>query len=310
MRQVFLCQPGYDDIIRCGREIISDRGIFVDKKRYILHVVDSEGTPSDKLKVMGLDTKKTTMPKIVSTKLNKFIERLLKGDTWDNMANDIVEYKEYLLQNEDVRIIGLPKGIKGIEEYTKKYEEAEKQAKKHREKNNCSLPGHIAAAICYNKCLDTFNDKASLRITSGMKIKVFYLTHMIFDRFTSIALPTDIEVIPDWFYSKCEIDKEKHIARLVDNPLRNIIKAINKIPPNKQERVFTSIIGDDVSFESMRTTQVKKEKVSNEAQNTAAETIFGVVLQEEDPKQVPPVVDDTAAQKNKQNKLADDIFGL
>lgn len=310
MRQTFLCQPGYDDIIRCGREVVSDRGIFVDKKRYILHVVDNEGVPADKLKVMGLDTKKTTMPKVISVELNKFIERLLKGDSWDNVANDIVEYKDELLQNEDVRVIGLPKGIMGIEEYTKKYEIAEKQAAERGEKNNCVLPGHIAAAICYNKCLDKFNDKASLRITSGMKIKVFYLTHILFDRFTSIALPTDIEVIPNWFYDNCEIDKEKHITRLVDNPLRNIIKAINRIPPNKQERVFTSIVGDDVSFESMRTTRVKKEKVSNEAQNTVAETIFGVVVQEEDPKQVHPVVDDTAAQKHKQNKLADDIFGL
>ena len=54
MRDAFLCNPGFDDIIKCGREIVSDRGIFVDKKRYILHLVDLDGKPVDKMKVMGL----------------------------------------------------------------------------------------------------------------------------------------------------------------------------------------------------------------------------------------------------------------
>jgi len=65
MQQTFLCTPGFDNIIKAGREIVSDRGIFVEKKRYILHIVDLEGKTVDKMKVMGLDTKKTTIPKHV-----------------------------------------------------------------------------------------------------------------------------------------------------------------------------------------------------------------------------------------------------
>jgi DNA polymerase elongation subunit (family B) len=68
MRESFLCSEGFDDIIKTGREIVSDKGIFVDKKRYFLHIADDEGYRCDKIKVMGLDTKKTTLPKEVSHK--------------------------------------------------------------------------------------------------------------------------------------------------------------------------------------------------------------------------------------------------
>ncbi len=64
MQEAFLCQEGYP-AISAEREIVSDRGIFVDKKRYILHVADLSGKTVDKMKIMGLDTKKTTMPKEV-----------------------------------------------------------------------------------------------------------------------------------------------------------------------------------------------------------------------------------------------------
>lgn len=232
MRKNFLCGPEYDDIIKAGREVVADRGIFVDKKRYVLHVVDNEGQEADKLKVMGLDTKKTTLPKVVSDKLNSFVERLLKGETWDSIAEDIVEYKEYIRTTKDVMSIGLPKGIKGIEEYSEKlriYGDGQR------------LPGHVAAAIHYNKRIEEYDDKESLPISSGMKIKVFYLTSK-FDRFKSIAIPTDAEQVPQWFIDNFTIDREAHIERLVDNPLQNIIKAVGYEVPSKQSLLVDTLL--------------------------------------------------------------------
>ena len=84
MRDTFLCSVDYDEFIITGREVVSDRGLFVDKKRYLLHIIDNEGEKCDKLKVMGVDTKKTTMPAHVSKKLNHFLERFLKGEDWDD----------------------------------------------------------------------------------------------------------------------------------------------------------------------------------------------------------------------------------
>ena len=231
MQDTFLCNPEFDDKISADRELVSDRGIFVDKKRYILHIVDLEGKSIDKLKVMGLDTKKTTLPKEVSIKLNGFIERYLKGEEWDIIATDIVAYKDQLKNGNDVMAIGLPRGIKGIEEYTEKY----------RFGSDVRLPGHVAAAIHYNECLDRYNDKENVTIVTGMKIKVFYLTQT-YGRFKSIALPTDIEAAPEWFIENFKVAMPAHIERLVDKPLENIIKAIGKCSPSHQSLLTDSLL--------------------------------------------------------------------
>lgn len=222
MRDTFLCTTGYDDIIKAGREIVSDRGIFVEKKRYILHVVDKEGKRKDELKVMGLDTKKTNLPKGVGDKLNGFVERYLKGEQWDAIAQSIVDYKIQLSTVENIMDIGLPKGIKNVDKYTSEYS-------LHGDKTR--LPGHVAAAIYYNLCLEKYDDRDSIPITSGMKIKVFYLKGQ-HGKFKSIAIPTDNDKVPPWF-TDFEVDVEAHILRLVDNPLSNIIKAIGEEVPTQ-----------------------------------------------------------------------------
>lgn len=231
MRKTFLCNPGFDNIIKAGREVVSDRGIFVEKKRYIIHLIDLDGKSVDKMKVMGLDTKKTTLPAAVSKELNKFIERFLKGESWDTVAESIVEYKDKLINSKDITLLGLPKGVKGVEEYTQKYRE---------EGDAARLPGHVAASIYYNVCLEQFNDKVSLEIQSGMKIKVFYLIGK-HGKFKSIALPSDVEVVPQWFFDNFRVDKDAHIKRLVDNPLENILKAIDKEPPTKHTLLVASL---------------------------------------------------------------------
>lgn len=232
MQETFLCNPGFDNIIKAGRELVSDRGIFVEKKRYILHIVDLDGKEVDKMKIMGLDTKKTSIPRPVSTTLNHFIEELLKGKDWNEISLQIVEYKKQLRNTTNILDIGLPKGISDADGYTKRFEMD----------SNTRLPGHVAAAIHYNMMLDKHNDKNSLRIRSGMKIKVFYLTGN-HGKFKSIALPTDTEIIPEWFVKEFQpqIDFDAHIERLVDNPLKNILKAIDKDVPSEKSIFIDSL---------------------------------------------------------------------
>ena len=232
MRETFLCTDEYDDIIQCEREVVSDRGIFVDKKRYILHLVDLDGWKCDKIKVMGLDTKKTTLPKEVSVKLNGFVERFLKGETWQSIASDIVDFKTEVETTTDVMSIGLPKGVKGIESYAALYEE---------NGNDQFLPGHVAASIFYNICRKQFNDNESMEIMSGMKIKVFYLNRQ-YGKFKSIAIPVDTEQVPDWFLEHFTISRKDHVLRLVDKPLNNIIKAIGEVTPSKQSIFVDSVL--------------------------------------------------------------------
>ena len=227
MRKAFHCQPEYDLQVKCGREVVSDHGLFVEKKRYILHVVDNEGETVDKMKIMGLDIKKTTLPKIISAKLTDFIRRLLYGEDWKSIAIDIVVYKEQLMAFDNLIDVGLPKNVNNLEKYEMVYRVDGVKAR---------LPGNVAAALHFNERLKEYDDHDTEVITSGTKIRVYYLKNKMLGKFTSIALPSDIEHIPDWFTDNFvpQIDKEKQLSRLVDNPLQNILKAIDVAVPTAQ----------------------------------------------------------------------------
>ena len=230
MRDTFLCTPGFDDIIKTGREIVADRGIFVDKKRYFLHLVDSDGYKCDKIKVMGLETKKTAMPKFIAKKLNSFIERYLKGTTWEEIAVEVVDFKTELEKMTNIIPLGITIGILKLEQYTEEYEND----------NGCRLPGHVRAAILYNMSLIKYNDVVNLPIISGSKIKKYQLYNPD-GKWKTMAFPADIEELPEWFTENYKLDFPAQCERLVDKPLGNIIKAIGKEPPSKQ-----SLLTDDM----------------------------------------------------------------
>jgi hypothetical protein len=80
-----------------------------------------------------------------------------------------------------------------------------------------------------------------MRIMTGMKIKVFYLTQK-YGKFKSIAIPVDIEQVPPWFLEKFTILREAHIQRLVDNPLNNILRAIGKKAPSRQQLLVDDLL--------------------------------------------------------------------
>jgi DNA polymerase elongation subunit (family B) len=232
MKDKFLCTGEFDDIIKCGREVVADHGIFVGKKLYILHLVDVEGKAVDKMKVMGLSIKKTTLPAAVSSRIEGFVERLLKGEDWKDISHSIINYKDELRGSANIMDIGLPKGVNGVEEYTREYAIYGESTK---------MSGHGAAAVFYNMLLDQYNDKTSPKIMSGMKIKVFYVKGN-YGKFKSVAIPTDINVVPQWFLDNFRIDYDAHILRLIDRPLDNILKAIDKPVPTKQSMLVDSFL--------------------------------------------------------------------
>lgn len=223
MTDAFLCNPGFDNIIAAGREVVAARGIFVTPKRYILKVINLDGDDCNYLKVMGLDTKKTILPPYVQKALNKFLERLLDGDDWNDIAVDVVALKDRMKYELDVIELGLPKGCNNVEKYTIENDNNVK----------ARVPGHVRAAIYYNKCLARNKDTRSMKITSGMRVNVFYLLQPD-KKYKSIAVPVDIEEVPDWFYETIEVDKTAQLLRLIDNPLKNVLKAIGKEPPTHQ----------------------------------------------------------------------------
>lgn len=238
MRRAFLCTPGYDTLIKAGREVVTSAGIFVDKKRYVLHLINLDGKKVDKLKVMGLEMRKTTTPKPIQVFLKDVVMMVLKDEDWDIIDDHILEQKRSVANKMDILDIGLPKGCNGIDEYTPKYHENLNMGIKAKGKHR--IPGHVMAAIHYNQCIEKYQDKESMPIVANMKIKVFYLKSPV-NGFKNIALPTDIEFVPSWFKEEFKIDRGLHSAKLVDANLGHIFDAINRDVPTFQSKLVETM---------------------------------------------------------------------
>ena len=235
MREAFLCQPKFDEHIKCGREVVTDSGIFVDKKRYVLHLVDLDGNKVDKLKVMGLEMRKTTTPKPIQKFLQEVVARILREENWDEINDHIIDYRDNVVFNMDLMDIGLPKGVNKVEEYAQK-----KILKTNEHGKKYAIPGHVSATLHFNHCLQKYGDVENDPISSNTKIKVFYLTKPV-DGFKSIALPTDMTRIPAWFTENFRIDRTLHAAKLIDNNLGHIFRAIKQEVPTHQTKLFNSL---------------------------------------------------------------------
>lgn len=232
--EAFLCTEDYKSLISAELDVIASKSIFIKKKYYVMQLLYSEGAPVDKIKLMGVSLKKTTIPKPVAKKLTQFIEDLLRGKDWKEISQEIVDYREWILLDAPVQVLGLPKGIKGINEKEAEYRAGDTKVK---------LSGHASASLFYNLCVDQYDDKDSFKIKSGMKIRTYYLNKK-FGRFKSIALPTDMKVPPDWFTEHFYgiIDKEAQAIRLIDKPLNNILHAIGKRVPSHQSILFDELV--------------------------------------------------------------------
>jgi hypothetical protein len=132
------------------------------------------------------------------------------------------------------------------------------------------LPGHVAASILWNIMLEKYDDKESIKISSGTKIKVYYLTKKIAAKFkdssyqsnkdlldseyedsediekqfTSIAIPTDTKKIPKWFISEYKnlIDIDAQLFRLIDKSLEQIITPANLEVPSVQGLLLDDLL--------------------------------------------------------------------
>ena len=72
----------YQNKMVMGREVIADKAIWTAKKRYILNVHDNEGVrlAKPKLKMMGIETAKSSTPQWVREKLEDALKVVMKGD--------------------------------------------------------------------------------------------------------------------------------------------------------------------------------------------------------------------------------------
>jgi DNA polymerase elongation subunit (family B) len=212
------------EIIKCGREITGESGLFIKKKRYAIMVYDSEGTRYDidgkpgKVKAMGLDLKRSDTPVVIQDFLKDILNDLLTNKDEEYIIEKIIEFKKSF-KGKPSWEKGSPKRVNKLTHYGK----IMLTEKEERGKGNkvATIPGHVRAAVNWNTLRKMHRDNHSIEIQDGMKTIVCKLKDNPLG-FTSIGIPTDESNIPDW-YKELPFNDELMETALIDKKVENLL---------------------------------------------------------------------------------------
>jgi len=208
------------EIIKCGREITGESGLFITKKRYAVLVYDNEGKRLDikgkpgKVKAMGLDLKRSDTPPIVQDFLSDILNDTLLGATSDEIIVKIKDFK-YEFHDKPSWEKGTPKRVNNLTKYGN-MEKAQGKA---------NMPGHVRAALNWNNMRNMNNDNYSAQIVDGMKTIVCKLKPNPLG-WTSIGYPTDETHLPEWF-KELPFDDQLMEDTIIDKKLSNLLGVLD-----------------------------------------------------------------------------------
>jgi DNA polymerase elongation subunit (family B) len=220
MEQAFHCPRELGTVIRGGREIVASKGLFITKKRYAVLYYDKEGKRTDvngkpgKVKVMGLDLKRSDTPKVIQDFLSAVLDDVLTGSTRDEIVEKIRNFK-YEFKERPGWEKGSPKRVNNLTMYSKK-EQREGRA---------NMPGHVRAAMNWNAMRKMNSDNYTMHIVDGMKTIVCKLKNNALG-WTSIGYPTDELHLPQWF-KELPFDDAEMEATVIDGKIDNLLGVLD-----------------------------------------------------------------------------------
>ena len=203
----------YDQKMTMKRENIADRGIWTAKKRYILNVWDSEGVryKEPKLKIMGLETARSSTPAYFRTKLYDAF-KMIVTKTNDDLIKYIEDIKKET-NSQDYSEISFPRGVNGLNKYQSKSDIYQK-----------GTPIHVRGALLYNYYIRKNNiQNKHQMIQEGEKIKFVYLKmpNPIMENCISY-----FSEIPKEFGLDNYIDHNLQFDKSFLKPLENVLECI------------------------------------------------------------------------------------
>lgn len=207
-----------DSRITFKREAICDVGLFLQKKRYVLHVLDEEGIPCNKFKYTGVEIARTTMPEPIKPHAKKIVQTMLLTQD-QQRTNEVITDTYEVFKKLPISDISFVTGLKGYEKYAPRCDGF---------KTVKSMPVHVKAAYHYNNLLKTFNiDKKYEKIGSGDKIRYFYVKQPNRYGINAIAYKY---YYPEEFNSIFQPDSELMFEKIIYSAVERFYEAVNWTP--------------------------------------------------------------------------------
>ena len=199
------------------KERVADSIIFLEKKNYVMHVVEDDDKPVDKIKPVGVELIRSSTPVGVKNFLYDITQTILKGDS-----------KKVIQQLQDMRSkfmklspyeVAKSSSINNMEKYDESDENCAKWA--------VGTPVHVKSAICYN-FLTRDHRREYNQIKTGTKMKWLYIkptNNYGWEVFGFID-----EDFPEKF--GIEVDMEKQFETVVLSYVTRIFKVLGWAVPN------------------------------------------------------------------------------
>ena len=217
-------------VLKAGREVVGRSGLFITKKRYAIKCLDIEGYQPEggKLKIMGMEIKRSDTPEFVQDFLEEVLNDALSGVPEKDVIAKIRDFKK-AFQSMDPWKKGMPKRVNNLTNYTEKLKSTRKtenmklfklEALKDENTSNM-IPGHVRASINWNDLKTAFSDNYSMTIMDGMKVIVCRLKNNAMG-YSSIAYPTDELNLPQWF-KDLPFDEAGMEEAVLDKKIDNVL---------------------------------------------------------------------------------------
>lgn len=196
------------------QEIVAGSGLWINKKKYCLNILDNEGVkPKDPLKVTGLEVIRSDTPTAVVDMLKEIMLDILLGLSDDELMEKVDKYKEEL-RNVLPEEIAVNKSCKNIKKYISEDNSYVK-----------GTPQHIKGVANYNTLLKEFSLQDDYpEIENGEKAKTVYLK----------PNPWNLESVtftrwPNEFFDKgIMLDYEKMIEKNFTKKINMLLEPMNK----------------------------------------------------------------------------------
>lgn len=209
----------YENKMQMGREVIADKGMWTAKKRYILNVWDSEGVRYDepKMKIMGIETSRSSTPEIVRKHLKNAIHIVMNGTHAE--MHSFIEGVKVEFNSLPPEAIAFPRSVHGMNKYADKDNIYKK-----------STPIAVKGALIYNYYLNQLKiGKKYKKIIEGDKIKFLHLKkpNPLGGMLGQDQIVSFVNVLPKEFELHEYIDYNTQFQKSFIDPLTSILDTID-----------------------------------------------------------------------------------
>lgn len=148
------------------REAIAARAIFLERKRYVYWVLNSEGVEMDKLKSTGVEIVRSSTPILVQKYLKNIIFDILRKLDPLHAEAQIRDFREKFFK-ADPESIAFPKTVNNLDSYVEKISNGDAK----------SIPINVRASIVYNNAIKNSRNLKNIYdyIYEADKMKFVYM---------------------------------------------------------------------------------------------------------------------------------------